>query len=369
MTGTVDQLQKHLQKEIFHYAADSKKAAGRALGTIVEIVTYYKLCAWGFANNTLIEKPVPEFGRPDIRHNVEFSMHRVIGKNDIEFEINGRPITSKAISRLTNLPTTRTETLLSSKALLRNSSIVGEFGDHYRVASLAASDEGRVRFSLAEVELTPVAIFECKRVGVEEGMKKGPQSIEKAKQGAYVARSVSSLQKVIKHDGTVLGYLPESDRSVQLRNYDSVIFDILNGRIEVPSGFVLTVGVTSNHGNWFTAENANKEMKVLAAAYDWLLFFTDQGLMDFVNECVLEPKEQYSAIRAAFMGSYNGTKAGNQFTKTKLDLKADRALRLFFLSNSKRSDRWFNVISPTAASLGDLPIHLRQLLMRRETKQ
>ena len=30
----------------------------------------------------------------------------------------------------------------------------------------------------------PFAIFECKRVGVEEGMRKGPQRIEKAKQGA-----------------------------------------------------------------------------------------------------------------------------------------------------------------------------------------
>jgi hypothetical protein len=36
--------------------------------------------------------------------------------------------------------------------------------------------------------------------------------------------------------------------------------------------FILTVGVVSNHGNWFTSENPNKELKVLAQSYDWLLF-------------------------------------------------------------------------------------------------
>src|SRR3546814_6835229 len=34
---TVDKLQGRLREEVFHYAADSKKAAGRALGTIVEL--------------------------------------------------------------------------------------------------------------------------------------------------------------------------------------------------------------------------------------------------------------------------------------------------------------------------------------------
>ena len=32
-------------------------------------------------------------------------------------------------------------------------------------------------------------MFECKRVGVEEGMTKGPANNRKTKQGAYVARS------------------------------------------------------------------------------------------------------------------------------------------------------------------------------------
>lgn len=46
---TVDKLQKQLQKDVFHYAKDGKKAAGRALGTLIEIITYYKICSWGLA--------------------------------------------------------------------------------------------------------------------------------------------------------------------------------------------------------------------------------------------------------------------------------------------------------------------------------
>ena len=55
-------------------------------------------------------------------------------------------------------------------------------------------DASGCTIALNDLIAEPFAIFECKRVGVEEGMRKGPQTIEKAKQGAYVARSVSSLQ-------------------------------------------------------------------------------------------------------------------------------------------------------------------------------
>jgi hypothetical protein len=42
---SVDALQKTLADTVFYYASDRKKAAGRALGTLVEIVTYYTLRA------------------------------------------------------------------------------------------------------------------------------------------------------------------------------------------------------------------------------------------------------------------------------------------------------------------------------------
>lgn len=42
---SVDVLQRTLADKVFHYAVDCKKAVGRALGTLVEIVTFYTLCS------------------------------------------------------------------------------------------------------------------------------------------------------------------------------------------------------------------------------------------------------------------------------------------------------------------------------------
>src|SRR5208283_4508775 len=72
---SVDQLQKVLTEKVFHYAKDSKKAAGRALGTLVEIIAFYALKSWGFERNIAIERPLPEFANDDITHNVEYSLH------------------------------------------------------------------------------------------------------------------------------------------------------------------------------------------------------------------------------------------------------------------------------------------------------
>ena len=58
---SVDKLQKALVENVFHYAKDSKKAAGRALGTLVEIITYYLLKTWDFNNYISIEKGLKEY--------------------------------------------------------------------------------------------------------------------------------------------------------------------------------------------------------------------------------------------------------------------------------------------------------------------
>jgi hypothetical protein len=365
---TVDQLQLELCETVFHYAADRKKAAGRALGTIIEIITYYKLCSWGFSKNTLIEKRIPEFGRPDITHNVEFSIHRA--KNDVELVIPrlGKTINARAIGIAADIDIKETRlagTLLDSTHLLRNSAHIGEREGHLLVANLIDFNAKELNVSLVDLEPEPIAIFECKRVGVEEGMKKGPQSIEKAKQGAYVARSVSALQKVIDGDGKRLGFLPVPGGKPLISDYGEMLAGIVHGKLPMPKGFMLTVGVTSNHGNWFTAENMNKELKVLAAAYDWLLFLTDEGLMEFVHQCVMEPTEEYAAVKTAFRKSYDGTKGGNRFTKTKIDLDADNALRRYFAKNAKASDKWFNIIEPAGEELTTLAGELQALLRRR----
>jgi hypothetical protein len=73
----VDALQRTLADTVFQYATDRKKAAGRALGTLIEIVTFYTLCSWELRDHISIERAVPEFANPDILHDVEFSLHPI----------------------------------------------------------------------------------------------------------------------------------------------------------------------------------------------------------------------------------------------------------------------------------------------------
>lgn len=75
---SVDRLQKVLEESVFHYAKDAKKAAGRALGTLVEIITFYLVKSWGFEYSVAIEKALAEYGNVDITHNVEFSLHPLL---------------------------------------------------------------------------------------------------------------------------------------------------------------------------------------------------------------------------------------------------------------------------------------------------
>ena len=364
MGRTVDKLQKELQEQVFHYAKDSKKAAGRALGTFVEIITYYKVAAWGFRNNILIERKVPEFGNPEITHNVEFSIHKSIMHRQLEMETPAGTLNARAIGKVGSFqPTRLNEVLLCSQRKLRNAAVLGEHRDYIAVANLDKHDSSTVTIDLNHLHPRPVAIFECKRVGVEEGMKKGPQSIEKAKQGAYVAKTVSALQKVYGSKGEEIGYLSMDGGAVITKPYMDLYHDIVYGREPLPEGFVLSVGVTSNHGNWFTSENANKELKVLAQAYDWLLFLTDHGLMAFVDECLLRPLPKYKAIRKAFLASYAGERGRNRFTKVKIDLEAAHALLAYFEENRTRSDGWFEVISPKKQTLSDLSRELNAVLV------
>ena len=72
---SVDALQQALTKDVFHYAKDAKKAAGRALGTLVEIVNFYSLKAWGYEAHIAIERRIPEYANPALTHNVEFTLH------------------------------------------------------------------------------------------------------------------------------------------------------------------------------------------------------------------------------------------------------------------------------------------------------
>jgi hypothetical protein len=114
------------------------------------------------------------------------------------------------------------------------------------------------------------------------------------------------------------------------------------------------VGVVSNHGNWFTGEDHNKELKVLAQSYDWLLFLTDQGLAEFVSELLLNPTPELTDARRAFLQSYGPAASGNRFTKVRIDLRADVVLRHYFTARANKIETWFNIIAPQGGSLKNL---------------
>lgn len=354
---SIDVRQNVLAREMFHYTRDSKKAAGRALGTLVEIINFYLLKAWGHERRTAIERRIPEYANPDLTHNVEFTLHPTHNIATIELESSVLPFTPRKIQRkigkdslhLNNLKNTQ---LLSRTRLLRNSCTIYESENELVIAYLGNEIGDRWEISVESFHIHPFALFECNRVGVEEGMRKGPQTIEKAKQGAYVARTVSSLQKIRKADGSVYGVLPLPDNRLEVRPYDEFIQAIVNSdEHDLLSQFILTVGVVSNHGNWFTSDDHNKELRVLAQSYDWLLFLTDAGLVRFIEDLLLNPHEDYRSAREAFLNSYSGTRGRNRFTKVTMRLAADKAIQRYFDDHLTEIEDWFNIVSPVDASI------------------
>jgi hypothetical protein len=290
---SVDALQRTLADTVFQYAADRKKAAGRALGTIVEIVTFYTLRAWDLRDHIVIERSVPEFANPEIVHNVEFSLHPIRARHEVEIAPLSLPLTAAKVKR--HLPflhdtAVKSTQVLSADAVKRNSTVLVENEAGPVIANVDSLTDSCCRLTVCELSTNPFAIFECKRVGVEEGMRKGPQTIEKAKQGAYVARSVSSLQKVRLRNGQFQGIMERPDGSFRTGSYDRLLREVIDtSSVGELAGFILTVGVVSNHGNWFTSDNHNKELRVLAQSYDWLLFLTDAGLSQFIDRLLLNP--------------------------------------------------------------------------------
>jgi hypothetical protein len=365
---SIDQLQKVLVEKVFHYAKDSKKAAGRALGTLIEIITFYMLKSWGFEHSTAIERALGEFGNPGITHNVEYSLHPILRQQGLVFP-HKLPISTARILRNIDQPsfplanfTKSDKVLLTSGDVLRNSCVVANSKSSFLVATLDSFEDDRVKIEVVEQYRKPYAIFECKRVGVEEGMKKGPQSIEKAKQGAYVAKSISSMHKLRTASGELRGLVYRADQTIYSKPYAELLAEIIaSNDPELLRDFILTVGVVSNHGNWFTSEDHNKELKVLAQSYDWLLFLTDPGLSEFVTELLLQPTPLLEPAKEAFVASYAKGKRKNRFTKVQIDYRADQVLQKYFKDNAGRIERWFNIIGPPRGTIKVLESELSQL--------
>ena len=83
---SIDQIQRLFSETIFAHTESPKKAAGRALGTIIEIIGFYLFKTWGHGYKIAIERPLPEYANKDIMHNVEFTFHRnmLLGSMDVQ---------------------------------------------------------------------------------------------------------------------------------------------------------------------------------------------------------------------------------------------------------------------------------------------
>jgi len=146
--------------------------------------------------------------------------------------------------------------------------------------------------------------------------------------------------------------IEKRDGSFRHGDYYRLMAEIIASRDpELLSRFILTVGVVSNHGNWFTSQNHNKELKVLAQSYDWLLFLTDAGIAQFIDELLLHPAAELAAAGRAFLSSYTGKKGVNRFTKVQMSLAADTALESYFDAKARKIQGWFNIIAPAGKGL------------------
>lgn len=357
-----------MSQEVFGDRQDSKKAAGRALGTFIETIVFYLLRQWGENDSVAIERPLAEYGHEEITHNVEFTLHPVRHVYpSIEIPAN-IPTTARQIAKRIELADTfvLTGQKVINKGVIQNACVIGSDEKSMVIAAPDRVSTNSTTLHTYILDKHAYAMIECKRVG-KEGDAKGPQTIEKAKQGAYVAKTTSSLQKVRNDQGGLDGvYYVNGEAYVG--PYNQLLREIIfNGQPQQLRDFTLSIGVVSNHGNWFTAGNQNKEMKVLAQSYDWLLFLTDEGLVEFIVDLIRSPLPKYKAVRDAFIASYppsGGPKIDNSFTKKKMEQEAHFALDAYFAANFDRIEKWFNVISPGGGTLQDL----RQILMTLKEK-
>lgn len=363
---SVDELQKALAEGVFRNRADVKKAAGRALGTLVELITFYLLREWGLGSTLTIELALPEFGNPDITHNVEFGLHPTASRQVIKLAVDGKSVTTlkilKAIGGATD--DRKTTTLISADDVQRNACVLRDAREDFWVANLLDEQDEKYEIEVLQLRKEPFAMVECKRVGVEEGAKKGPTTIEKAKQGAYVAKHVSSLQKIRSFDGQLFGARAKPDGKIELRPWKEEIRRLVyECSASDLKGFVLTVGIVSNHGNWFTSDDPNKELLVLKQSYDWLLFLNDGGIAEFVQETIMSKGADMKPVRDAFNDSYaSGTSGNNCFTKVKITNEAHQVLCSYFKKNRTHIEKkWFSVLSPSGEKLATLKDELEKL--------
>jgi len=348
---------------IFKNASDKKKAAGRALGTLVELITYYWLNEFGFRDDISIEHGLIEFGNDEITHNVEFGIHPRIESKKFNTSYDGKNISIKKIAKVLfeegKYPELLSGNLIQNvsdgKKLIKNACSIARINNILITCNVNTITDNTMEITMNALIDKPYAIVECKRVGVEDGARKGPTTIEKAKQGAYVASHASKLQKIKDSNGNEYGAIPNDKGGFIVKPYADMLHELLYKSYSAElEDMVLTIGITSNHGNWFTSNSMNKELKVLRQSYDWLLFLNDIALCQFISDLILNE----TSIKKAFEYSYSGERKkgeANWITKSKLESCAHSELIEYFHTNHNEiSQNWFSVLSPSRGTIDGL---------------
>lgn len=295
---------------------------------------------------------------------------------DVSFPLAAAPITASKLHKAAidkgikfeagHIAKSGSGTVLDTGLRSRNACCFYIEADHFYTGWINKIKGGNAEIDVVRLALSPLAVLECKRVGVEEGQKRGPQTIEKAKQGAYVARTVSSLQRFRRRDGSITGLLEDDEGGIEIGDYHEMLKAICSTHDDaIKRRVVLSVGVVSNHGNWFDKHNdPYKEMRVLSQSYDWLLFLSDAGLSKFIADACSATalnKTVRKVFRASYSKGLDGKKNKNAMTKVTIDLAADAELSAYFRSEQKMIKNWFSVISPDGTTLDELEKELTVL--------
>ena len=163
------------------------------MGTFVETIMFYLIRQWGLGDSMAIERPLSEYGRAEITHNVEFTFHPVLRTFEPVRLPSGTAPTARNMARALGLADAYplTNNRLVAKDVVQNACVVGMDEQTMLLSAADSADPDGMTFHACLLDKHAYAMVECKRVG-KEGNVKGPQTIEKAKQGAYVARTTSS---------------------------------------------------------------------------------------------------------------------------------------------------------------------------------
>lgn len=367
---SVDEVQRELEKSIFVERRDAFKATGRALGTIQEIIVYFLFEVYNIGERLFLEYPLPEYGRPDIVHNVEFSIHPLVSIEPIEYsgrvnkniqfpkelKKNFKEQIKKIKTSVTLIEKNREfdrETRIINPCFIRN---INEWTyDKIFKAGYVEDTSGLFITNLSK----PISFIECKRVGLETGTTTGPQTIEKAKQAAYLALRCSKLQKIITSDD-ILGFLDLKDRFI-CRPYEELWSEILDKKdVELLNGVVRSIIFLSNHINWYLNDIEKKDLHILKQSYDWTIWIEDKALAEFVKIFILPE----GIIRNVFYKNYvQRSKGGTFFTKNRLDNEVYRILYSYFRRNKEEIARnWLTVLSPEEKTFIDLINEIKNIL-------